>query len=401
MARRKRVAIAGMLGLSVFTGAALASNIGTAHALQIPKTVGTGWWNVNHTGTAGCGGTYQDLDHGGNRAVNALSKFEVLTQVGQKKVHIHINTNAWYDQGAAQASYLYQKFWGRFPTCAEIAGYVGQSEYRVFAGLACNPNVPAAWKTNLAAFCSMPDSVLYNGSNPSAFFQPTNGNVAASTPYAARNCFTPDGARSRERFFWNKLKVKVGTQKVPVLGTFKVFIDAITIDAGPEQQRVLDPQAVSDYTGRMLQVALVTVGKYGQNWNYQVMGRNGTPVFDLKRYAAEDLYTIKGDLSYTISGATKTARNWIFDATDQACAKNPDAKTAYDPTDQATREAIDGAMRNLFDNLAKKPYTTDVLCTAKQPPLCANLFDLTKTVWNSGPDHGKALIKGFMGQLLA
>jgi hypothetical protein len=38
-----------MLGLSVFTGAALASNIGTAHALQIPKTVGTGWWNVNHT----------------------------------------------------------------------------------------------------------------------------------------------------------------------------------------------------------------------------------------------------------------------------------------------------------------------------------------------------------------
>ena len=292
--RAKRSAVATLLGVTLLSGLAIATNVGSAHALQIGDTVGKGWWNVNNVNGTGCGGTFNAPDHGGNRAVNSLSKFEVLTQVGQKKVHIHINTNAWYDPGAAEASYLYQKLYGRFPTCNEIAGYVGQDPYHVFVNMACNTmTVNSTWRTKLASFCSMPDSVLFDGNRVSAFFQPTIGSVRAQAPYGATTCLMPDGARSRERFSWPKLNVKVGSQKT-ILGTFKVWIDAVTVDAGPTQQRVLDPDAVTNYTSGMLQVALVTAAKYGANWTYTTRGRTGATVFDLKRYAAGGLVHDQG-----------------------------------------------------------------------------------------------------------
>jgi hypothetical protein len=388
-----------MLAMTTAIGALPAN----ALSIQVGQVIAQGWWNVNHAPTGGCGGTSADGSNGaaGHRAVNTQSKFEVLVKVAAKQVHIHINTDATYDVGAAEAAYLWPRFFGTQINCSQVAAFVGQDQFHVFRTLACGGygKINSAWASNLAGFCNLPDSQLF-GNGPSPLFSTMNSAYRlVSVPGGTSSCLSPDGARSEERFYWPGLNTYVGKQKSPI-GTLKVTIDAITVDAGVKQQRMIDPTDVVMMMSTWNTLAYTFVGTFGSNWSYTTTGNNGQTILDLNKYATQVTGTIIGGIQLNIGGQSQLAWQYLTKATATGCALNPDAKTAFDPSDNAVAESVDGAMRNLFDNLAGKPYTTDVLCTAKQPPLCANLFRLTQTIWNSGPDHGTALIKGFIGQLL-
>jgi hypothetical protein len=380
-----------------------------AHALtiQIGQTIATGWYNVNHVPASGCtNNSSTDGSNGlaGHRAVNTVSKFQVLTKVAAKQVHIHINTDATYDVGAAEAAYLWPKFYGTQINCTQVAPFVGQDQFHVFRTIACSPSINAAWRSSLTTYCNVPDSQIFSGNGPSAFSSTMlSAYSLAVYPGSRWSCATPDGARSEERFAWPGLNTDVGKQSSPI-GTLKVTIDAITVDAGVSQQRVIDPTTAVLLTGIWNTIGFTFVGTFGAtNWLYTTTARNGQTILDVNKYANQVDNTIIGGIQLNLGGKPQPVWQYLTTATAAGCALNPDAKTAYDSSDNAVAESVNGAMRNLFDALAGKPAGTDVLCTAKQPPLCApqaNLFLLTKAIWNSSPDHGTALIKGFIGQLL-
>ncbi len=399
-----------MVGSTVALAMAVGVSALPAHALtiQVGQTIATGWYNVNHAPTGGCtNNASTDGSNGaaGHRAVNTISKFQVLTKVAAKQVHIHINTDATYDVGAAEAAYLWPKFFGTQINCSQVASFVGQDQYHVFRTIACSPSIASAWKSPLAGFCNLPDSQLFAGNGPTALYSTMLSSYRLVTvPSGQFTCATPDGGRSEERFSWPGLNVNVGKQSSPI-GTLKVTIDAITVDAGVNQQRVIDPTSVVIMMSTWNTIGYTFVGTFGAtNWAFTTTGRDGNTILDLNKYANDVTGTIIGGIQLNIGGKTQLTWQYLTTMTATGCLLNVDAKTAFDgSSDAAVSESVNGAMRNLFDALAGKPAGTDVLCTAKTPPLCApqaNLFLLTKAIWNSGPDHGTALIKGFIGQLL-
>jgi hypothetical protein len=356
--------------------------------LQISKKAGAAWWNING---AGCGGTNVSFQDGGGRAINSLSKLETLTQVGQKKTHLHLNTNTWFDPGAAQGKLLKPN-----ASCSEVASWVGKSKYRVFRDVACaSPNKPVN-------FCALPENQLFQANG-----QPTPVYASMS---GDGGCSTVPGTATRERLFWDKLKVKYGVEKAPILGKVKVFFDAITIDVGVDQQRVINP-FLAEATVQMWNLAAYNYVAIGGP-AITVTGTNGKPVFNLGTYSGF-LYGWYKPIALDLSHPTtlKTFSQWVDSYKGLACSTNPDAKAALDPTGRGAAEATDGALRNLFDQLAGAPYHegSDIICTERgvcwipmaADPLKGNVLALARTIYTSNPnDHGTPLIKQFILKLV-
>jgi hypothetical protein len=377
---------------TVLTGAVMLASSGTAaHALQIGDIVEKAWWNVNG---ANCAGTALAPDNGGNRAVESLSKLEVLAQVGQRKAKLHLNTNTFYDPGASQAAYLYPILFGRSAACWEIATYVERSQWQVFRELACSPEVSSSWRSRLALFCALPNELLWGnrfgiyrpGNQPSPLYESMLGDQLNGN-----GCPTSASASSEERLYWPKLKAKYG-KNGSLIGDFTVFFDAITIDVGVSQQRVFDPGIVASAVTFWNNIAWYAVSK---GWPVMlVTGRNGTNIFDIDFYRAwfttPDVFALPGTMP-------KTYPQHRADQLALSCAGNPGAKAALDPFDLAGGASADGALRNLFDELANEPQGTDVICTAKG--ICGNLFDFAKAIY-AQPNHGKPLIKSWILTLI-
>ena len=93
----------------------------------------------------------------------------------------------------------------------------------------------------------------------------------------------------------------------------------------------------------------------------------------------------------------KTYAEHVADQRALNCAGSPDAKAAFDPQAAAGKEATDGALRNLFDKLAKVSQGTDVICSDRL--ICGNLYDFAKTVY-ALPGNGKSLIKAWIVKLI-
>ena len=381
-----RSAIGTILRITLLASAVIIAASSSAHALQIGDTVETAWWNVN---AAGCGGTAAAPDSGGDRAVKSLSKLEVLSQVGQKKAFLHLNTDTFYDPGAAQAGYLFPILFGRAATCSEIAAFVGTDKWHTFRDVACRTDVSAAWKQRLAGFCALPDSVVwdwYDSTKPSRVYAFMLGEYLDGS-----GCAATAGARSEDRLYWNKLKAKYGKHSSPI-GSFTVLVDAITIDVGVAQQRILDPGMVASTVTFWNNIAWYAVAN---TWPAKtVTGRNGNTLFDIGWYE----YFFQTYVPFSLPGtAQKLYSQHLADQRTLDCAGNPDAKAGFDPQVAAGKEATDGAMRNLFDKLATVSQGTDVICSDKA--ICGNLYDFAKTIY-ALPDHGKSLIKAWIVKLI-
>ncbi|MBY0274676.1 hypothetical protein K2Z84_04990 [Candidatus Binatia bacterium] len=351
----------------------------TARALQIGQVVQKSWWNING---AGCGGTALDPDNGGDRAVKSISKLEVLSQIGQHKAKLHLNTNTFYDPGAAQAAYLYPILFGRPAACWEVAAYVGQNKWHVFRDLACSGGVTSAWRERLGPFCALPDGVLWGaGNQPSRVYAAMLGS----------GCSVPPGERSRERLTWNALKAKYG-KRGSLIGQFTVFFDAITIDVGVDQQTVLDPGIVQSNVTFWNAVAWYAISR---GWPaIFVTGTTGQQIFDISWYEA---FFQTYDVFSLLGSPPKAYRDHVGGLRIWNCAGNPDAKTALDPFDLSANESSDGALRNLFDELADVPQGTDVICSAKG--ICDNLLDFAKAIY-AQPGNGKSVIKSWIVKLI-